>query len=228
MGEKQDFRVFAENVRGYRQSLGWSNERLAAESGVGLRTLIRIQQGHPCFHRTQLSISLALRIGLDTLWNPAKNIQKSYFIFREPEERWCFANRGDAENWTMNSDPHRVDPDSIQQAAERDRLGRNGLSMGFAQYYRSYLPGGMQATFMQNVYSKQTFAFPPTVSGICIYCIKGSLKVFLGDDTFELHTGDVLVFEAHIPYSHEPLSPLLPHETPPAFLGVTINRVGKP
>ena len=52
----------------FRQDLGWTQERLAAESGVGLRTVQRLEAGHDASLETLSLVSAALRVPVRDLF----------------------------------------------------------------------------------------------------------------------------------------------------------------
>lgn len=55
-------------IAALRQDLGWTQERLATESGVGIRTIQRLEAGHDASLDTLARVSNALRVTVSDLF----------------------------------------------------------------------------------------------------------------------------------------------------------------
>lgn len=55
-------------IASLRQDLGWTQERLAAESGVGIRTVQRLEAGHDASLETLSLVASALRVPVRDLY----------------------------------------------------------------------------------------------------------------------------------------------------------------
>lgn len=61
-------RVNSMRITNHRQDLGWTQERLASESGVGVRTIQRLEAGHDASLETLSLVSAALRVPVRDLF----------------------------------------------------------------------------------------------------------------------------------------------------------------
>ncbi|RYG35719.1 XRE family transcriptional regulator, partial [bacterium] len=131
----RDPRVLAHNVRRARESLGWTGKRLCEEAGMSPQTLANVERGKGCTPGVERRLAAALGTVVGRLW---EDLEPARQILRHAQnDRWYFADIADGESFrnrqglTEDPPPLRLDPDEIQDEAERARLGEFGLSKGF-------------------------------------------------------------------------------------------------
>jgi transcriptional regulator with XRE-family HTH domain len=218
----KDFQVFGRNVRAHRRALGLRVKDLARDAGIGLETLRRIESGHPCFPSSQQKITRVLSVTLDSLW---KSIDSAFvYHFHEENTRWAFFDTSQAAHWGLNEEREKLDPGSIQEAAERHRLGHFGLSDAFVRRFRCQLPNGFHGAVLIEVYHQMFTMAHRHFNAMGYFCLRGKLRFTLknGEEKI-LKEGELLVIDSSMDGFYEPFDPVGPKDLPPLVFGYWIN-----
>jgi len=237
MNEGRDPAVFGRNVRAFRTLRGWGIRELSERANVSTKTIVKIEQGLGCTTRTEQKIAAGFTMYLGRLWDASLLTGQRQRVIHKSQGRWFFGEITDAERYhqrLVKSQPDlsevrfRSDPDEIQDETERHRLGYAGLSKVFAKA----MGGGMAAGYYQ--YNQcEIFSHDVTpgdgfnYSYIC-FCIRGSLRIGMRGEVFELNEGDTIVFEGGDDYWIEPLEPLRPPKPPPLIQFACLKMLDLP
>lgn len=213
-----DFRVFGKNVRNHRLNLGWTTEHCADLCGISRATLIRIEAGKPCTIRTQEHIATVFQMTRDSLWTSSTLSVRGLCVFRRRETRWSFGDAEQGMTWRLNDSGGRLDPDSVQSPMERRRLGSIGIANTFTQRFRAHLPDGFHGCGIVEVYGETGLTFPVNVTSAGVCCLEGAIIVRNEAETYELHAGDVCVFDPSLSLKLAPKAKLGPNDVPPISL----------
>lgn len=234
IGEGRDPSLLAENVRRRREEQGWTVSQLHRETGVALSTLRRIENGLGCTPMVERKLAKALRTAEGRLWQR----YEWHKTFPRPlaEARWHFLMWEECQRYLRRQgldearDPFPYDPDSIQDEAERLRLGRNGLASAFFRLTSGVFRTGSTVSSIVELYARApgtleegTYAY--------FYALRGDTRVRNGESFIELREGDVLTVEHEAPSFLEPLHPLEPGGLPPLVIfvdGDSYRRVPHP
>lgn len=222
----RDPMVFAENVRLCRENLGWTRQRLCAEAGVSPQTLTKIERGQACTPGVERKLTQALGTFEGRLWEIFPIA--SQLVHRLATDRWYFADVEDGEryrqwqNLTTETESLRLDPDSIQDPAERNRLGWSGLSRGFGRITTAHLEHGTVISSVLELYGRVASNVPDGRFAY-FHALRGPVLFHIGAQTHELQTGDVLQAEMESPASAEPVTTVAKGEDPPKIIYVDVG-----
>lgn len=225
----RDPMVFAENVRLCRENLGWTRQRLCAEAGVSPQTLTKIERGQACTPGVERKLTQALGTFEGRLWETFP--VASQLVHRLADDRWYFADVEDGERYrqwqNLAGEPEtlRLDPDSIQDPAERNRLGWSGLSRGFGRITTAHLEHGTAISSVLELFGTITSNVPDGRFAY-FYVLRGAVRFRMGKQIHELATGDVLQLEMESPSSAEPLRPVAKGEEAPQVIYVDVGVKG--
>lgn len=211
---RSDPAVFGRNAKAFRTLRGWTVREFSERAGLSTRTIVKIEAGHACTVKTERKIADGLNVYIGRLWDANLLVQEPQRVVRAEAGRWFFASADDAavhhartarahagdENERM-----RADPPEIQEAAERHRLGKAGLSRGFVKT----CGGGISSGFFQ-FNEVELFGLDETPADGSNYpyvmiCRTGGLRMRIRGETYELAEGESIVFDGNDPYWVEPL-----------------------
>jgi len=226
VAEGRDPLVFAENVRRVREHLGWTRQRLCQQAGISPQTLTNIERGHGCMPSVERKLAAALYTIEGRLWEEFS--LDTQLVHRPADDRWYFANPEEGSRYRERQQlpgPLRLDPDGIQDEAERSRLGWGGLSCGFVRITTAHLEGGTVISSVLDVFGVIESNVP---DGHLAYfhMLRGSIQFRIGHRVHELHAGDVLQAQMEMPAAIQPLAPVRRGEDPPQV--VFVDLVVKP
>jgi transcriptional regulator with XRE-family HTH domain len=223
--EGRDPRVLAHNVRRAREGLGWTRQRLCAEAGVSPQTLARIEGGRGCTPGVERKVAGALGTVVGRLWEELRLQRESVRI--PAGDRWYFAGHADGERyWKSQSfedpeEPMRYDPDAIQDAAERARMGLGGLAVGFVRVTTGHLSAGTVISSVIELYGRIESGLP---EGRLAYfhVVRGAIRFGMRDRVHELAAGGVLQAEMSPSAWLEPTHPVAAGAPPPLVIFVDL------
>lgn len=223
IGAGRDPALLAENVRRRREEQGWSMSRLFRETGVSMSTLRRIERGEGCTLTVERKLAAALRTAEGRLWQRYE-WQKT---FPRPlaEARWHFMVWEECQRYLRRQgldeahDSFPYDPDSIQDEAERLRLGHNGLATAFFRLTSAVFKTGSTVSSVLELYGSLPGSLEDGTYAY-FYGLRGGVRVHSGETAIELREGDVLTMEYESPSSLEPLKPVGPNDLPPLLIFV--------
>lgn len=197
--------------------------RLHRETGVALSTLRRIEAGEGCTLSVERKLAAALRTAEGRLWR--KYEWTKAFPRLLAEARWHFSLWDECARYLRRQgldeahDSFPYDPESIQDEAERLRLGRHGLASAFFRLTSGVFRAGSTVSSVVELYrplpgeiEAGTFAY--------FYVLRGEVRVQNAGTAFDLREGDALTIEFEAPSSLEPLQPVGPHDLPPLVIFV--------
>lgn len=227
--EGRDPETFARNVRRARESLGWTRQRLCAEAGISPQTLAKVESGGACTPGVERKLADALGTVVGRLWE-RQQLQRQ--VVRDPRtDRWYFAGHADGERFhrsqaLLESDkPVRYDPDAIQTAAERARMGLAGLASAFVRVTTGHLRAGSVISSLIELYGRMEAEIPEGRFAY-FHVVRGAVRIQLRDECFDLVEGDVMHAEMSPGATAEPLRPVMPGGQPPllAYVDVDVRR----
>ncbi len=212
---RSDPAVFGRNARAFRTLRGWSVRDFAHRAGLSTKTIVKIEGGHPCTVKTERKIADGLNVFIGRLWDPDLLLQAPQRVIRTDAGRWFFASADDAAahharaTRALTDDEHermRGDPPEIQEAGERHRLGKAGLSRAFVKT----CGGGISSGFFQ-FNEVELFGLDETPADgsnypYMVICRTGGLRVEIRGEAYELSEGESIVFDGNDPYRIEPLA----------------------
>lgn len=224
--EGRDPLVFAENVRRIREHLGWTRQRLCVEAGISPQTLTKIERGNGCMPSVEKKLAAALYTIEGRLWE--RFSLDTQLLHTPPSDRWYFANTEEGMRYRDRQElpgPLRMDPDSIQDEAERSRLGWTGLSCGFVRITTAHLEAGTVISSVLDVFGTIESNVP---NGHLAYfhVLEGAIRFQIGARVHELHSGDVLQAQMESPASMARLEPIARGDAPARV--VYVDLVVKP
>jgi transcriptional regulator with XRE-family HTH domain len=226
LAEGRDPLVFAENVRRIREHLGWSRQRLCEEAGISPQTLTKIERGNGCMPTVERKLAAALYTIEGRLWE--KFALDTQLIHSPASDRWYFANPEEGIRYRERQGlegPLRMDPDSIQDDAERNRLGWTGLSCGFVRVTTAHLLSGTVISSVLDVFGTIESNVP---DGHLAYfhVLQGAIRFQIGTRVHELSAGDVLQAQMESPSAMSLRHPIANGELPARV--VYVDLVVKP
>lgn len=226
LAEGRDPLVFAENVRRIREHLGWSRQRLCEEAGISPQTLTKIERGNGCMPSVERKLAAALYTIEGRLWE--RFALDTQLVHSLTTDRWYFANQEEGIRYRERQDlqgPLRMDPDSIQEEAERNRLGWTGLACGFVRITTAHLESGTVISSVLDVFGTIESNVP---DGHLAYfhVLQGAIRFQIGSRLHELQTGDVLQAQMETPAAISALVPIQRGD-PPARV-IYVDLVVKP
>ena len=223
IGAGRDPTLLAENVRRRREEQGWSMSRLHRETGVALSTLRRIEAGEGCTLTVERKLAVALRTAEGRLWSRYEWTK----AFPRPlaEARWHFSLWDECARYLRRQgldeahDSFPYDPDSIQDEAERLRLGRNGLATAFFRLTSGVFRAGSTVSSVVELYGP----LPGEIelgTFVYFYALRGVVRVTNNESVVEMREGDALTIEFEPPSALEPSRPIGPSDLPPLLIFV--------
>lgn len=215
--------LLAENVRRRREEQGWSMSRLHRETGIALSTLRRVESGQGCTLSVERKLAAALRTAEGRLWRRYEWTKS----FSRPlaEARWHFMVWDECQRYLRRQgldeahDSFPYDPESIQDEAERLRLGRNGLATAFFRLTSAVFRTGSTVSSVIELFGslpgsleEGTFAY--------FHVLRGGVRVTNADTVTDLAEGDVLTIEYESPSALAPRHPVGSGDLPPLLIFV--------
>jgi transcriptional regulator with XRE-family HTH domain len=215
--------LLAENVRRRREEQGWTMSRLFRETGVSMSTLRRVERGLGCTPLVERKLAKALRTAEGRLWQRYE--WKKTFPRPAAEARWHFIVWEECQRYLRRQglseerDPFPYDPESIQDEAERLRLGRNGLSTAFFRLTSGVFAAGSTVSSVLELFGTLPGSLEEGTFGY-FYCLRGGVRVGSGAEVVEMVEHDALNIEYESPSYLEPSKPVGPNDLPPLLIFV--------
>lgn len=232
----RDPMVFGRNVRLARSWFGWSMRDLANVAGIGLRTVVRIEQGGGCQLKTEEKIAKACRMSIGLLWDTdLKHSHQQQLILPE-DGRWLFGDMEDGKRHLKRKSKvddagapaiASLDPDSIQDQGERLRLGLAGLSRGFIRSLSCNLASERHVAGVSEIYRKDFNS--PIPGKYLLYVLEGGLRIEIRNQIFDVPEAGAFFFDSNHPWTAEPWHPDGPAAGPTRLLYVSLtpNKLSK-
>ena len=194
----RDPAVFAQNVRRAREIRSWTRGFLCQAAGISPQTLAKVERGGGCALRVERKLAEALGTVVGRLWEP---LDLRYYAKRTADsDRWYFAGHADCERYRRaqgfadGAEPMRYDPDAIQNAEERRRMGLGGLASGFVRVTTAHLRAGTVISSLIELYGRVESSLPAG-SLAYYYVVCGTARFHVLGETHELAEGDVFQTE---------------------------------
>lgn len=231
-GKRANPAVFGKNVKAFRDLREWSLRELASKSRLSTRTLVKIEKGLGCTVKTELKVALGLNVYVGRLWDESLLSCGPEKVISQSDGRWFFANVDDATQYhsrarrspsEVTDNRLRSDPDEIQDASERNRLGRAGLSRAFVRTCGGAITAGHfqlneGEIFGYDFTPADEFGYP-----YLLICTDGVLKFSIGGRTHVLQARESIVFQGNEAYGVEPCPSLTRDELPSRFFFVCLR-----
>ncbi len=221
----RDPQAFAQNVRRARESLGWTRGRLCQEAGVSPQTLTRVERGEGCTPGVERKLATVLGTVIGRLWD-AQELPRR-IVHTPAGDRWYFAGHEDGDRYwarhgLVDDSERRYDPDAIQDADERARMGAGGLVSGFVRVTTAHLRAGSVISSVIDLYGRIDASLP---EGRLAYfhVLRGAARIGLGEESVVLNESDVFQAEMASPAWLEPTRPLAPGGLPPRLVFVDLE-----
>ena len=218
--------VFADNVRRRRENLGWTRKRLCEEAAISPQTLKSIEDGGGSTTGVERKLADAFRTIPGRLWEPLS--QGFRQVHRRRDDRWYFADVAEGTRYQERlgeleaPSPLRMDPDSIQDALERSRLGTGGLSCGFVRITTAYLGSRTVMSSELEVYGSMGSNAPDGWL-MYFYVLEGEILFHSDEATDELEGGDALQAVVRAPSWIRPKRPIARGESAPRVVVVDLG-----
>ena len=208
--------ILADNVRRRRENLGWTRKRLCAEAGVSPQTLKAVEDGEGCTLGVEHKLAKAFRTVPGRLWEPLSRGLRQ--VHRRDEDRWYFAEVAEGTRYHERSlareDLLRMDPDTIQAAPERARLGNAGLSQGFVRVTTAHLGGRSLLSSEIEVYGEMGTNAPDGWT-MHVHVLSGEILFYTDGTSDVLGEGDVLQAVIRAPSWIKPARAIAPGDAAP-------------
>lgn len=214
-----DFATIGRRIRERRQKFGMSVQELADLAGVARYTLVRLEKGLPCTPKILERIRRSLHLFTDQMVRPFHS--GPFSVHRAAETRWSVSiSKTSYQTRVVDDDPQHVD-----DAEERRRLGALGFQPFFTAILESELSGGVGGHALMELYkpswTDQHFGEE------FVYCLRGSVTMVVDGAECTLDTGDSMSFDATLPHQYLPASPTGPGDPIPLILVVVSLRPGE-
>lgn len=216
----KDFATLARRIRERRQKFGLSVEKLAELAGIARYTLIRMEQGKPATQASINKVRHALHMFPSQLYRPYED--GPFAVHRAGDEQWGVSH----PKKTYEKHPEEGPGKSyVNEEAERYRLGQLGFQSFYTAILDSELSEGVSSAAIME------FHLPSWVDRHFgeefVYCLRGSLTITVDGKPCVLEQGDAMTFDATLPHSYEPATPLKPGDLAPQILIVVSMRPGE-
>lgn len=204
---------YGESMRQNRQVLGYSVRDAADLAGVSKNTILRLEAGLPVQKSTRVKLCRAYGM-----------------VAREPSPD----RAAEGANYRLQKRegliwiPTRVTPDGHAEAyehdrpltdAERQRLGWHRLATQFGRPLRCRREGSRFIPFLLELYAPSDVTADPSGERF-IYVLRGSVRVRVGDESFEMTEGEAASYDSTLPNGLEPLEPVMRGDVPPLVMQI--------
>jgi DNA-binding XRE family transcriptional regulator len=226
LNKGRDPQIMAQNVRRRRNEMGLTKQKLAEIAGISCKTVAQIENGLGCTPTVELKLNKALGMWVGSLWIPRSPGMK--YLLRSSENcRWIFSGVTEglkyvaAHNlWDDEKHPH-ISPETIQDQAERYRLGQAGLSTAFVKVASMALSNHNIACGLYEQFGTTRCQLMPGAV-MHFHCIKGSLLIVVEQESLELHENDSFGIERDVYFEISPHPSVTPKELPVLYYMVMI------
>lgn len=217
MADIESLRLIGESMRRNRALLGLSVREAADRAGISKNTVLRLEAGMPVQKASLVKLSRAYgMVPIDQTEKRQKSVEGQHFRFQPADLAVWYATRlnadGQAESFT--------NPE-VQDEAERNRLGWYGLASHFGQPYRIRRENSRFIAFSVEVYRPSDVTADPSGERL-IFGLKGSVRVHVGDESFEVGEGEAAAYDATLPHWIEPATPVEAGTDPPRILQIVL------
>lgn len=218
--QDKDFATLARRIRDRRLKFGLSIDKLAELAGIARYTLIRMEQGKPSTQASINKVRHALHMFPSQLYRPYED--GPFVVHRAGDEQWGVSRPKATYEKHVEEGLGRS---YVNEEAERYRLGQLGFQLFYTAVLDSELAGGVSSQAIME------FHHPSWVDRHFgeefVYCLRGSMTITVDGSECVLGQGDAMTFDATLPHSYAPTSPLQPGELAPQILVVVSMRPGE-
>lgn len=175
------------------------NTLMKMERGVDVRQSVR----EKVFHFYGMT-------PIDPLARPLAVEYGAHYALHTPATSLWYMVRPNIEHLTAETTPE------IQDAKERLRLGRSGLVSRFYRSFQLRMPDGVLSAGLVELYHRTEIHQWP--AEVMIYCLRGSVRITVGPESFVITEGSAGVWDNAIPNYYEPATPVGVNGFPAEFL----------
>lgn len=193
-------KLFGRRMRAIRERAGLTVRDVARDAGIDKNTVCRLEAGLPIRESTRLKICeffgvlpLPLEHHLEE-----RHLGKHFARHRPERERW-FRLR------TQGGSPTDIiDSDDIQDPHERRRLGQLGFAAQFIKRLGVDRPNGWLRAALVEIHGPGETASQRSGEAF-VYSLRGSIRFFVGEESFVVDEGSAATFDRTVPHRHEPI-----------------------
>ena len=198
-------RLVGPRLKQLRENRGLTQRQLADRVKVSKNTVLRIEQGQPISEAILEKLCDALQTILPNLLIPETEDRSNIRVHRADREEWRVAFRRKRAPKTI------TDFKVVDEAKERRRLGGLDFVSGFLLNHQCMLAGGKLQAAEIELYGEQEKAGFRHSGEEFVYCLRGSLKLTVGEESVILQPGDSATFWSGRRHRYESA---LPSNTP--------------
>jgi|GEM_PF-1509404 len=210
-------REYGDTMRQNRVLLGLSLRDAAEKAGVSKNTIMRLEAGHPVIWSTHVKVSRAYgRVPAPPQNRHAEVVSGEHYRKQPQETRpWLPVRIGKDGAAEIFKSEEAIDQE------ERNRMGWYNLATHFISPLRCRREGSRFIAMITEI-------FAPTdrssdVSGErFILSLRGSVRVFVGSETFELGEGEAATIDSTFLTGFEPLNPVVAGSEAPLVLHIIL------
>lgn len=180
--------VVGQRLRRARLKQGLSIRELAAKAEVSKTSIVRLEQGQPTFASTVVRVCKSLGLHLAGLADP-RQIDEFAVVHRAEDDRWFDMTEFGAGPLGGADRP----------LAASERVGKAAVAL---LYLRNRLEGGMMLPALLEIYERSETRSHPGEE--MVYVLEGTVRVYVGDQVFDLASGECVTFWSAEEHAYEP------------------------
>jgi len=208
---------FGASMRRNRALLGYTVRDLAERAGISKNTVVRVEAGLPVQSATRTKLCRALgMVPTDPKTKKPPASEGRFYRVQTQEEAVWYATtineEGQADAYTN---------DRIGDPGERNRLGWYGLVNHFGHPLRCRRTGSRHIPFLVELY-RATDVTKDVCGERFVYCLRGAIRVTVGDESFVVREGEAATYDATEPNALEPLTPVEIGQPAPLVLQIVL------
>ncbi len=174
-----------------RRRQGLSIRELAEAANVNKNSIVRLEKGGMPQPLTVLKICAAMSIHVASIANPEQDDAQTYSIHRHGDDRWY-------DLTDFGGEPLANCP--IDEK-ERKRLAAGGIAVPMLLLKSRLEEGRMMPSVLELFGESQTRSH---LGEELIYVLEGVARITIGADTFDLNTGESVVFWSSEQHKYAP------------------------
>lgn len=171
---------------------GLSIRELAAKAEVSKTSIVRLEQGHPTFASTVVRVCQSLGLHLAGLADP-RQIDEFAVVHRAQDDRWFDMTEFGAG--PLGAQDRPLAPNERKEIAN----GRVAVAL---LYLKNRLEGGMMLPALLEIYERSEPRSHPGEE--MVYVLDGTVRVYVGDQIYDLSTGECITFWSAEEHAYEP------------------------
>lgn len=183
---------------------------VARQAEVDKNTYLRLERGQAVRLTTLERVCTALGT------TPGRQMLE----LAKPSE-WFTVSRAASRKWEAAPEKMRLDePEDFDSEKNRLQFGWDGRHAGFNGFLDCELFGGALVSSMIELFEMSTLR--SFVGEELIYCLRGPVRMLLGEESLELVEGDAVCLWADQLHRAGPTVPIVAGQRPPAILSVRL------